>query len=70
MITLDSAQEFSGLKSRIVVFQKQAGKLFMLESQKGHTVMPDTPFAPATDLLMAGMIHPSLRTRFREGSCK
>ena len=45
MITLDSAQEFSGLKSRIVVFQKQAGKLFMLESQKGHTVMPDTPFA-------------------------
>ncbi|MFZ4441426.1 MAG: hypothetical protein ACOYOS_23690, partial [Syntrophales bacterium] len=45
LITLDSAQEFSGLKSRIVVFQKQAGKLFMLESQKGHTVMPDTPFA-------------------------
>ncbi|MHB8770942.1 MAG: zinc metalloprotease [Syntrophales bacterium] len=45
MITLDTAQQFSGLKSRVVVFQKQAGKLFMLESQVGHTVMPDTPFA-------------------------
>lgn len=45
VITLDSAQNFQGLKSRIVVFQKQNGKLFMLESQVGHTVTPDTPFA-------------------------
>ncbi|MDQ5985584.1 MAG: hypothetical protein CSYNP_01298 [Syntrophus sp. SKADARSKE-3] len=45
IITLRRAQAFSGLKSRIVVFQKQAGKLFMLESQVGHTVMPDNPFA-------------------------
>ncbi len=45
MITLDGAQQFSGLKSRVVVFQRQAGKLFMLESQIGHTVMPDSPFA-------------------------
>jgi hypothetical protein len=45
LIQLNSAQEFSGLKSRVVVFQKQGGKLFMLESQVGHTVTPDTPFA-------------------------
>lgn len=45
MIQLKEAQNFKGLKSRIVVFQKQAGKLFMLESQVGHTVTPDTPFA-------------------------
>ncbi len=45
MIKLEGAQNFTGLKSRVVVFQKQAGKLFMLESQIGHTVMPDTPFA-------------------------
>jgi hypothetical protein len=45
LITLNDAQNFSGLKSRVVVFQKQAGKLFMLESQIGHTVTPDTPFA-------------------------
>src|ERR1035437_4163049 len=40
VIALDSAQNFQGLKSRIVVFQKQNGKLFMLESQVGHTVTP------------------------------
>lgn len=45
LIQLTDAQNFSGLKSRVVVFQKQAGKLFMLESQVGHTVTPDTPFA-------------------------
>ncbi len=45
MIQLTDAQNFSGLKSRVVVFQKQAGRLFMLESQVGHTVTPDTPFA-------------------------
>ena len=45
MVKLEDAQNFNGLKSRVVVFQKQAGKLFMLESQIGHTVMPDTPFA-------------------------
>ena len=45
VIELKDAQKFSGLKSRVVVFQKQAGKLFMLESQDGHTVSPDTPFA-------------------------
>lgn len=45
MVTLDGAPQFGNLKSRIVVFQKQGGKLFMLESQVGHTVMPDTPFA-------------------------
>jgi hypothetical protein len=45
VIQLNSAQEFSGLKSRVVVFQKQGGKLFMLESQVGHTVTPDSPFA-------------------------
>ncbi len=45
VIELKDAQNFSGLKSRVVVFQKQAGKLFMLESQDGHTVSPDTPFA-------------------------
>ncbi len=45
LIELKNAQNFQGLKSRVVVFQKQGGKLFMLESQVGHTVMPDTPFA-------------------------
>lgn len=45
LIKLTDAQNFSGIKSRVVVFQKQAGKLFMLESQVGHTVTPDTPFA-------------------------
>ena len=45
LIQLTDAQNFSGLKSRVVVFQKQAGRLFMLESQVGHTVTPDTPFA-------------------------
>lgn len=45
LVELDSARQFHGLKSRIVVFQKQQGKLFMLESQVGHTVMPDSPFA-------------------------
>ena len=45
LIELDKAQSFHGLKSRVVVFQKQNGKLFMLESQIGHTVTPDTPFA-------------------------
>jgi hypothetical protein len=45
VVELQNSQSFSGLKSRVVVFQKQAGKLFMLESQVGHTVMPDTPFA-------------------------
>ena len=45
LIELQDAQNFQGLKSRVVVFQKQAGKLFMLESPIGHTVTPDTPFA-------------------------
>jgi hypothetical protein len=45
LVELKDAPSFNGLKSRVVVFQKQAGKLFMLESQLGHTVMPDTPFA-------------------------
>jgi hypothetical protein len=45
LIELQNAQNFQGLKSRVVVFQKQAGKLFMLESQIGHTVTPNTPFA-------------------------
>lgn len=45
LVTLTTAQEFGGLKSRIVLFQKQGNKLLMLESQKGHTVTPDMPFA-------------------------
>ena len=45
IIRLQEAQQFTNLKSRIVVFQKQGSRLFMLESQVGHTVMPDTPFA-------------------------
>lgn len=45
LIELVGAPEFNGLKSRVVLFQKKAGKLFMLESQIGHTVTPDTPFA-------------------------
>ncbi len=45
LIELQDAQNFQGLKSRVVVFQKQAGKLFMLESPIGHTVTPSTPFA-------------------------
>ncbi|MFZ4480439.1 MAG: zinc-dependent metalloprotease [Rhodoferax sp.] len=45
LIELQDAQNFQGLKSRVVVFQKQAGKLFMLESPIGHTVTPNTPFA-------------------------
>jgi hypothetical protein len=45
LVTLTTAQEFGGLKSRIVLFQKQGNKLLMLESQTGHTVTPDMPFA-------------------------
>ena len=45
LVELAGAPGFSGLKSRVVLFQKKAGKLFMLESQIGHTVAPDTPFA-------------------------
>lgn len=45
IIRLQEAQQFENLKSRVVVFQKQGSKLFMLESQVGHTVMPDSPFA-------------------------
>lgn len=45
LVELAGAPGFSGLKSRVVLFQKKAGKLFMLESQIGHTVTPDTPFA-------------------------
>jgi hypothetical protein len=44
LIELQDAQNFQGLKSRVVVFQKQAGKLFMLESQLGHSVTPNSPF--------------------------
>lgn len=45
MVELVNAPEFNGLKSRVVVFQKKGNKIYMLESQVGHTVMPDTPFA-------------------------
>lgn len=45
LVQLEQAPAFRGLKSRIVVFQKKGNKVYMLESQIGHTVMPDTPFA-------------------------
>ncbi len=44
-IELDNAESFQGLKSRVVVFQKQGSKLFMLESPEGHTITPTSPLA-------------------------
>jgi uncharacterized protein YegP (UPF0339 family) len=44
-VILDQAGYFTGLKSRIVTFQRKGSSLFLLESPKGHTVTPDTPFA-------------------------
>lgn len=45
IIKLLQAPEFTGLKSRVVLFHRQGNRLFMLESQQGHTVTPDSPFA-------------------------
>lgn len=44
-VVLDQAGYFQGLKSRIVTFQRKGQRLFLLESPKGHTVTPDSPFA-------------------------
>ncbi|NCC45286.1 MAG: hypothetical protein EOM18_17260, partial [Clostridia bacterium] len=44
-VILDEAGYFTGLKSRVVTFQRKGTSLFMLESPKGHTVTPDSPFA-------------------------
>ncbi|TWI73959.1 uncharacterized protein DUF4953 [Desulfobotulus alkaliphilus] len=44
-VILDQADYFTGLKSRIVTFQRKGSRLFMLESPKGHTVTPDSSFA-------------------------
>lgn len=44
-VILDQAGYFTGLKSRIVTFQRKGQRLFLLESPKGHTVTPDSAFA-------------------------
>lgn len=44
-VILDQAGYFTGLKSRIVTFQRKGTSLFLLESPKGHSVTPDTPYA-------------------------
>lgn len=49
LTTFGEAPTFNGIKSRIVLFQKHRGKLYMLEASRGRTVTEELP----TTLLLA-----------------